>query len=72
MKRREGDHFSGRIIATTASGKRLYLAYDHSLSLDELHRKAAEALCRRLGWEGKLIAGGTKRGKVFVFADSEG
>ena len=31
------------------------------------YRKAAVALCERLGWTGEMLAGSTKSGYVFVF-----
>lgn len=31
---------------------------------------AAEALCKKMGWVGELIAGGFKNDEFFVFADS--
>ena len=40
----------------------------YELSGEDCHRKAAEALCDKLGWDASsLIGGGTKAGYVFVF-----
>lgn len=58
-----------RIVATIGSGISLTRAYDHELSDDDNHRATAEALRDKLGWRGRLIAGGTKDGCAFVFAD---
>lgn len=34
---------------------------------ENIHRVAAEMLCKKMGWKGKLAAGGTREGWVFVF-----
>jgi hypothetical protein len=56
-----------RIIAKCEAGS-VTIPYPHELSGEDVHRKAAEALCAKLKWEGKLIGGSTKTGYVFVFA----
>ena len=58
-----------RISATSASGIRIYIPYPHELSGEEVHRKAAERLCEKLQWKGKLACGGTKEGYAFVFVE---
>jgi hypothetical protein len=60
----------GRIKATTGNGKfSVTIDYPHEASYP--HAEAAVALCRKLGWTGTLIEGGTVEGSVFVFADSK-
>jgi len=61
-----------RIIATTASGVRHTIGYPYELSGEAVHRKAAEELRDKLGWKGRMVAGSTKAGYVFVFVDGEG
>ncbi len=57
-----------RIIATASgAGHRVIISYDSALSSEDAHAKGATALCTKLGWEGKLIAGHTKTGMVWVF-----
>ena len=58
-----------RITAVTASGRhRLTVSYDDALGSEEAHAAAAIALARRLAWQGDLIAGSTRAGYVFVWA----
>ena len=57
-----------RIIATDCDGNKVTISYSHELR-DEIHRKAAEALCAKMGWTGKLVSGSIKNGMVFVFVD---
>lgn len=47
------------------------IGYPYELSGTDCHAKAAIALCEKMNWDGDLIAGGTKDGYVFVFADSD-
>lgn len=56
-----------RISASDEDGNRVSIPYPYELSGEAVHRKAADALCAKLGWEGKLAAGSTKTGYVFVF-----
>jgi len=63
-----------RIIATTESGHRVVISYPQELSGEAAHRKAAVELCKRKFHHEpgdhsceRLIAGGTKKGYVFVF-----
>lgn len=60
-----------RISATDGDGNRVSIPYPHELSGAAVHAEAALALCAKMGWEGDLIAGGTKDGYVFVFAGSD-
>lgn len=56
-----------RISASDSDNNRVTISYPYELSGEAVHRKAAEALCSKMGWDGELIAGGTKSGYVFVF-----
>ena len=63
-----------RIVATTHSAVsrypvRLTVPFDHTLSTEAGHRKAAEALKAKLGWKGRMVGGGTRTGYCFVFVD---
>lgn len=62
----------GRIVARTESGIRHTIGYPHEMTEERGHRKAAEELAEKLGWTGKLCAGGMKRGYAFVFCNGEG
>lgn len=63
------DTKGARIVATDSDNNRVTISYPYELSGEDVHRKAAEALCAKMGWTGKLIGGGTKQGYVFVFAE---
>ena len=56
-----------RISASDEDHNRVTISYPYELSGEAVHRKAAEALCTKMGWGGELIAGGMKNGYVFVF-----
>jgi len=60
-----------RYKATSASGLSVTLSTDHSLDSDGNHEAAAQALCAKMGWHGRLIHGGTKEAEIFVFDDGE-
>lgn len=57
-----------RISASDSDGNRVTISYPYELSGEAVHRKAADALCAKMGWTGELIAGGTKTGYVFVWS----
>lgn len=73
-----------RITADDGDGNRITVSYNDALNQQDAHASAACALCRKMGWEtlsyspesrkegitGELIAGATKDGYVFVFAES--
>ena len=60
----------GRIKATSGNGRfSVTIDYPHEASYP--YAEAAAALCRKLGWSGELIEGGTVNGSVFTFADSK-
>lgn len=57
-----------RITASDEDGNRITISYPYELSGENVHRKAAQALCDKMKWTGKLTAGSLKNGYVFVFA----
>ena len=70
--------FTKYIPATNTRGSRIkaydgdnsiILPYDGSLSTEQVHRKAAIALCNKLGWKGALCEGSSKSGNVYVFIE---
>lgn len=56
-----------RISASDEDGNRITISYPHELSGEDVHRKAAQALCDKMGWTGEMVAGGHSKGYVFVF-----
>ena len=60
-----------RCKATAEGHNSITLSWDSDLDSLEMHHKAALALCAKMNWKGKLVAGGTARGYVFVFADRD-
>jgi len=58
-----------RILATDDDGNRTTIPYPYQLSGELVHRQAALALCRKLGWAGELTAGGLGNGYVYVWQD---
>lgn len=61
------DTRGSRIIAADLDGNRITIPYDHALNHDELHERAAKALCEKMGWQGEIVGGATKSGYAFVF-----
>ena len=57
-----------RISASDEDGNRVTISYPYELSGEDVHRKAAEALCLKMNWNGaNLIGGAYAKGYVFVF-----
>jgi hypothetical protein len=56
-----------RIAASDEDGNKVTIPYPHELSGEAVHRRAAEALCAKMGWHGRLASGSLKHGYVFVF-----
>ncbi len=56
-----------RVSATAANGQRVFMGYDSAHTSEENHRIAAEKLCEKLDWHGKLASGSLKNGMVWVF-----
>jgi hypothetical protein len=61
------DTRGSRIIASDEDGNKVTISYPYELSGEDCHRKAADALCVKMGWTGALIGGSLKNGYVFVF-----
>ncbi len=60
-----------RIVATASgSGKFVRIPYDSGQADENMHMTAAVMLCNKLNWEGKLIAGHTKTGMIWVFDEA--
>jgi hypothetical protein len=59
-----------RIAASDEDGNRISIPYPHELSGEAVHRQAAEALCTKMGWHGRLTSGSLKHGYVFVFTST--
>lgn len=61
-------NFKGsRISASDSDGNRVVISYPYELSGEDVHRKAAQALCDKMNWTGNLIGGAVRNGYVFVF-----
>lgn len=59
-----------RIKATDNDGNKVTIPYPYELHQGEdMHRKAARALCDKMGWKGRLVGGALKNGYAFVFLD---
>ncbi len=56
------------VCLNLCDGNKVTISYSYELR-DDIHRKAAEALCAKMGWTGKLVSGSIKNGMVFVFVD---
>jgi hypothetical protein len=56
-----------RIIASDEDGNKVTISYPYELSGEAVYRKAADALCSKMGWSGNLVGGSLKNGYVFVF-----
>jgi hypothetical protein len=59
------------VAAFDEAGNRAVIAYDDSLNQGKAHRKAALALCSKMGWSMDIIGGGIRDGYAFVFRDSD-
>lgn len=61
-----------RIIATDGDGNRATVPYPHHLSGMAVHREAAIALVRKMGWAPVMLSGGgTKDGYAFIMDGGE-
>lgn len=58
-----------RISASDSDGNRVTISYPYELSGEAVHRAAADALCTKMNWAGKLAGGSVKHGYVFVFVE---
>lgn len=67
---RPTNYRGSRVVARSASGKAVVLAWDDRINSEDNHTAAAKALCKKLDWHGDVCGGHTKRGMVWVFASS--
>ena len=60
-----------RISASDGDGNRVYIPYDYKLTDEEVHRKAAVALCSKMNWSGAdtMVGGSNRDGYAFVFTE---
>jgi len=61
------DYKGARITASDEDNNRITISYPHELSGEACHRAAADALCKKMNWQGNLVGGSLKRGYVFTF-----
>ena len=61
------NHRGSRIKATDDDGNTATISYPYEASGEASHRKAADALCAKMGWDNNLVGGSLKRGYAFVF-----
>lgn len=59
-----------RIAACDEDGNRVTIPYPYELSGEDVHHKAALALCEKMGWTGRLTGASLKSGYVFVFTEA--
>jgi hypothetical protein len=62
------------ITASELDGtRRVTIDYPHELSGQDVHQAAADALCARLHWTGRLVGAPTKGGGyVFILIPADG
>ena len=58
-----------RIKATDGDRNQVIIGYDDSINSEPNHAAACLALCRKMGWKGRLQGGRTKSGMVWTFID---
>jgi hypothetical protein len=58
-----------RIKAYDSDGNSVTISYPYELSGQAVHEKAAQALCAKMNWTGKLQGGAINKGYVFVFVE---
>ena len=64
------DTRGARIYASDGDGNKVSISYPYQLSGEACHFEAARTLCHKMKWKGSLLAGGTKRGYIFVWAET--
>jgi hypothetical protein len=63
-------NYKGSRVIATDGDHRVTVNWDHALNTEANHRKAAEALCKKMGWNpAYLSCGWLKDCFVFVFTD---
>lgn len=66
----------GSRIGATNGERSTFVGYDHAGNEYDAHRKAAAALCDRMGWRGELVSNtvlksGREAGRVFVWISKD-
>ena len=60
-----------RIVASDEDGHRITISYQSELGTSDAHRRGADALCAKMGWQGEMIEGSMGNGFVFVFTKGD-
>jgi hypothetical protein len=61
-----------RVSAEDSDGNRVYVSRDCSLHIEDSHKDAAIALCKKMRWTGKLVGGDFGNGqRIFVWLNSQ-
>ncbi len=60
------DRRGSRIKASDCDNNSVVVGLDHELSIEDAHAKAARALCKKMGWTGKMAWGVVIGGYVYV------
>lgn len=63
------DTKGSRIKAFDCDKNSVIIGYDSALDSEDVHRKAALALIKKMGWDGEIKGGWLKDGMAFVFID---
>lgn len=63
--------YRGSRCKAEAGRHSITISWESDLDSFAMHHKAALALSEKLGWKGTMVAGGTKRGYVFVFSERD-
>lgn len=61
------NHKGSRISASDEDGNKVIISYPHELSGEAVYKKAALALCEKMGWGTDIVGGSLRDGYVFVF-----
>lgn len=59
-----------RISASDDDGNRVTISYPYELSGEAVHRAAADALLKKMSWDGEIVGGWHKHGMVFCFVEN--
>jgi hypothetical protein len=63
------DTKGSRVKAFDCDNNSVTIGYDSALNSEDVHRKAALALIKKMGWSGEIKGGWLKKGMAFVFVD---
>ncbi len=56
-----------RYSAEDGDGHKVYVSTEFALNSEQNHDAAAIALCHKMKWDGPLMGGSTKNGRVYTF-----